>query len=108
MNQEISLGSDRANELGFTPDLFFGYLWETDDKLTVSLIESLCPGKGNFGKLLRRLLATGKIVSVPIPFARMKAILEAKGFQQVYEPAYDPNGEYIEHVGCWQRQGELL
>lgn len=80
----IRLESDLANDLGFTPDKFSGYLWfdKNTEVFTVSLITSLHPGKGNVRKLLDTLKSRYKIIHIPTPSERMKYIALKAGFKE--------------------------
>lgn len=82
--------SPTATQLGFTSDLFGGYLWVTDDAIFISAIFSLQPGKGHFRALLERLLETGKTIRVPTPSTRMRSILSSYGFTEttVYDEKF--------------------
>jgi len=85
-NSCIDIGTDFANELGFTRDKFMGYLWYKDNYVTISFIESLNPSKGNLSKLFDRIQELGYGIYVPTPFARMRSIIEKKGFKQTAVP----------------------
>jgi len=76
----IELNTPIANELGFTEDKFFGYLWKRGDMIIISFIESRHPGKGNFSKLVNTILSKGFTVGVPTALRQMQAILISKGF----------------------------
>ena len=69
----------------FSADEFDGYLWGKRDSVWVSLITSLKPGNGNLSKLFEAILASGRAVKVPTPFAHMQDILERKGFERTEE-----------------------
>ena len=81
----IKLDTDFAQELGFTSDKFFGYLWRHPGEIYISFIESLQQGQGNLSKLFDAIWERGYTIKVPTPFARMQAILEHKGFEQTWE-----------------------
>lgn len=86
LNEGIEAGSDYGNTLGFTSDKFEGYLWQREEQsIYISLIMSLRPNEGNFSTLVRGLNSKGLRVKVPVPFPRMKIILEHLGFEQTYE-----------------------
>jgi hypothetical protein len=80
----INLDSDKAKELGFTSDLFEGWLWIDDTNnefLWISFIESLSPGKGNLKKLFDTIESKGYHLIVPSPFARMEMICKKRGME---------------------------
>lgn len=81
----IALDSEKAIAFGFTSDKFYGYLWEQDGSIMISLITSLKPGQGNLSALFDAILQAGYAVKVPIPMGYMKAILIQKGFMQILE-----------------------
>jgi hypothetical protein len=79
--------SDPIGEsLGFTSDLFDGYLWKKGPDIYVSFIASRHEGRGNVRGLLDRLESTGLTVKVPTPFARMRMICEKRGYKTISEP----------------------
>ena len=81
----IELDTDFAKELGFTSDKFQGYLWGYPDHIYISFIESNQEGQGNLSSLFDEIWKQGLTIKVPTPFARMRAILEHKGFRQTWE-----------------------
>lgn len=79
----IEPSSERGKELGFTSDLYDGYLWEeSPDSIIVSLIVSKKPHQGNVRRLLDTLESIYPKVRVPTPSARMRHILERRGYTQ--------------------------
>lgn len=81
----ISLDSDDARSIGFTSDLFKGWLWKVGDQIYISMIESLHEGKGNMSRLFASIEAAGYRVTVPTPLAKMRKILLHMGFRQYVE-----------------------
>lgn len=77
----IRLDGAFAELIGFTSDLFDGYMWLEGGEVTVSLIFSLDPGKGHLRGLFGRIRAGGMGIFVPTPSARMSSICERYGFQ---------------------------
>ena len=67
----IFLDTDRAKELGFTTDLFQGYLWEDDGNIWISFIYSINPCQGNCTRLIQKLLEEYKGVIIPSPSEAM-------------------------------------
>jgi len=65
---------------GFVDSKFFGYLWKNGNVITISFIESLKPGQGNFRRLLDAIEADGYSIQVPTPSGRMREILRKRGF----------------------------
>ena len=88
----ITLDSERGKQLGFTSDLFDGYLWKKDGSIVLSFIISKKPNQGNLSRLIDKILAEGYDCHVPTPFARMESILRKKNFQQTFI--------FDEQVGC--------
>jgi len=101
MKNPIDSGTSDADELGFTEDKFYGYLWKTDNTIMVSLIVSHHPGKGNFSAFVRGLLEKGYTVKVPTPFPNMLAILKHMHFHQTWE--ISPLGD----VEVWVKEAKL-
>ena len=77
---EISLDSEDGKELGFTSDLFDGYLWKIGDRIFISLIVSRNKRQGNLSRLFARIQEAGYKVAVPTPVGKMVKILKKKGF----------------------------
>ena len=99
----IELDSEKGAALGFTSDKFYGYLWQLDGSIWVSLIISLKPGRGNLSALFDAIWAAGYAVKVPTPSGRMAAILTRKGFTETWEPAKEIN----DMVEVWVKQPAL-
>jgi hypothetical protein len=79
----IELDSERGKELGFTSDRFGGYLWESDERITISFIIS--HARGNFRNLAETILALGKEVAVQTPMPRMAQIVRRAGYIHTVE-----------------------
>jgi len=94
----IVAGSPEARALGFTADLFHGYLWRKGNVLYISFIVSRYPGQGNFRNLMDRLEEGGCHVKVPCPSAWMEHILKVRGYKQHFEWAE----EVGEDVEMWE------
>lgn len=94
-------GDEAAQELGFFPELFNGYLWVDNEerRILVSFIASKFPRKGNFKKLCRSIEAHGYRVAVPSPFPLMVHILKKMG----YEPHPEFNDLAGEDVDVWEK-----
>ena len=90
----IEPDSEEGKKLGFTSDLFGCWLWKVDDTIWISLIHSVEPNKGNFSKLLKTIHDKGYNIKVPIPFERMRSILEKKGFKPILE-RHDKTDEVV-------------
>ena len=67
----IRLDSPGARRLGFTSDRFAGWLWREGDTIIVSMILSY--KRGNFRRLVERILSMGLAVEVPTPLGRMRS-----------------------------------
>ncbi len=89
-----------AKEIGFTSDKFVGWLGENKGYIYISFIESLQPGKGHLSELFENILKQGYGIKVPTPFARMKAIIEKKGFRQTEEP-FAPEMDIMDPCEVW-------
>ena len=85
---QIEPDSAVGKALGFTSDKFEGWLWKTGDRVLISMIVSLQEGKGNVRALFDAIEASGLKVAVPTPFARMKKIIQKRGFKMHIE--HDP------------------
>lgn len=70
--------------IGFTSDLFDGWLWQHGRWIIVSFIEAKVKGRGDFGRLVRSLEAKGYDVGVPTPMAQMESILKKWGWKPNY------------------------
>ena len=75
----IEPDSPAGRALGFTSDLFDGWLWKTGRRVTVSFIESKQPGRGHVRSLFDRIEKDFDM-EVPTPLGRMTKILLARGF----------------------------
>ncbi len=91
-------GSDAAKTLGFTPELFSGWLWKTGDRIIVSMVMSKREGHGNLSRLFSSIEASGHKVAVPTPIGKMEAILQRKGFTPHVE-----NDPAMGAVEVWMR-----
>jgi len=101
----IEIGSDFANKIGFTKDLFDGYLWRLDNNtIVISLIHSLKPQQGNVSRFIDHLLESGFTVEVPSPFPGMQSILERKGF--IKETRKDPQLLQIGEFVIWRKSNK--
>lgn len=93
----ISLDSDKGKEIGFTSDLFNGYLWEKGKSIYISVIESRVEGKGHLSKLFQLILEKGYTIKVPTALPRMEAICKRKGFKLKHEYCK----EFGESIEVW-------
>ena len=82
----IDLGTPRADELGFTSELFDGYLWKHGNNIIISFIDSKHPGKGNLKRLFDGIEAKGFAIAVPTPSRRMHAICLKRGMALWTDP----------------------
>jgi len=99
MNGMIDLDTKFAKEIGFTSDKFGGYLWKTNNHITLCFIVSRQEGKGNLSSLFNLIWQKGYKIEVPTPLPRMLAIIKAKGFKQKFE--YDE--EMQDTVEIWSK-----
>ena len=93
----VELDSEMGKKLGFTSDLFDGWLWERGEDIYISFIMSNLEGKGNLRKLIDRVLSLHFNVKVPTPSNRMLKILIRGGFKRTVESAEEfGDGEICE------------
>jgi hypothetical protein len=84
----ISPGDEVAQELGFFPELFDGYLWcdnYPEKIIYISFIESKHPREGHFKKLCYSIEANGYKVAIPSPLPIMTHIVKKWGYVVHYE-----------------------
>ena len=76
----INIDSIGAKELGFTSEAFYplSYLWRTGNIISISVIMS--KKKGEFCKLIKRIMDMGFDFEIPTPSARMRQIGEKQGW----------------------------
>lgn len=81
----IKLDSGRGKAFGFSSDLFGSgsYLWLDSGYVYISFIESY--RRGNFRRLVARILDRGYGVKIPTALGRMLAIVEKNGYRQTDE-----------------------
>jgi len=97
-------GQGLASELGFTSDLFSGWIWKKGSEIYISFIESRYPGQGNFSRPLDNILGAGYTPVIPTAMGRMEAILMAKGYSHCWE-WWDEMGDWCD---VWyKRPGEI-
>ena len=102
--------SPRGKELGFTEELFDGYLYESDDDVIISALVSKAPNCGNLGLLCQNILATGKSIKVPTPSPKMLAILQKSGYSMTLETHsfQEANEEAIDiEIEIWTKHPEV-
>lgn len=101
VQQRIETETPEADALGFTADLFCGWLELYEDcRLYLHHIISRNRNEGNTQLLLRRWISDGFDVRVVKPSPTMQHILSKLSFQQSRE--YLP-GHYDEEVEVWRR-----
>jgi hypothetical protein len=88
-NGLIELDSKLGKEIGFTSNLFEGYLFKVNKSIYISLIVSKKEGKGNLTKLFNKILEKGYKIMVPTPLGKMKEIVKSKGFEQRFEKGFE-------------------
>lgn len=88
-----------GRKFGFTSDkyLIFSYLWKSKDYIIISMIDTKEHDKGYFSKLLKNIWKAGYKIKVPMPFVKMKFILNKKGFIKHIEY----NEIYEENIEVW-------
>lgn len=79
----LSMQSDFCKEIGFTKDKFDGYLWSSEyNTITLSIVWSIYPGKGNFLTVLNNIKDRGYNILAYDTSKRMTKILEKFGFSK--------------------------
>jgi hypothetical protein len=99
--QRIETGTPEGDALGFTEELFSGWLEQkTGSRLYLHYIISRSRDRGNTQALIRRWLDHGYDVRVVMPRPIMQHILKKFGFLPLLE--YLP-GQYGDPVEVWYR-----
>ncbi len=99
--QRIETGTPEGDALGFTEDLFSGWLeLKTGSRLYLHYIISRYRDEGNTQALIRRWLEEGYDVRVVMPRPIMQHILVKFGFLPLQE--YLPD-QYSDKVEVWYR-----
>jgi hypothetical protein len=103
--QHIETGTPEGTALGFSEDLFSGWLeMYNDNRLYLYYIISRIRGKGNVQALIRSWLDRGFDVRVVMPRPVMQHILRKFGFLPSLE--YIPD-QYADKVEVWYRSSAL-
>ena len=97
---QIEPGSERGDLLGYSADVFAGWLWKRDGAVIISFIHVLQPGQGHFKAIVSRILESGCAVQIPTPMGLMELIVRKWGFTQAH--VFDET--YGEHVEVWTKQ----
>lgn len=101
MTTRIETGTPEGNALGFSEDLFSGWLeMEAGNRLILHYIISRHRNEGNTQALIRHWLDGGYDVSVVMPRPVMQHILGKFGFIPSYR--YFPD-QYEDRVEVWYR-----
>lgn len=101
MPKRIETDTPEGDALGFTGDLFSGWLeMYEDSRLYLYYIISRCKNEGNTRRLLMRWLSEGYDVRVVMPSVIMRHIISKFNFMpyQEYLPSY-----YEDPVDVWRR-----
>ena len=93
----IKLDGKRGKRLGFTSDLFDGYLWKQAKRITISFIISLQEGRGHLKTLFDRIESLGYTIAVPTPSNRMRMICEKRGMVACREGDYEMMKKPVKH-----------
>jgi hypothetical protein len=102
MQKRIETGTPEGDALGFTADLFSGWLELYEDcRLYLHFLISRYRNEGNTQRLLRRWISDGYDVRVVKPSAIMQHILSKFCFEPFHE--YLP-GHYDDEVEIWRRR----
>jgi len=94
-NGIIQLDSKSAKEIGFSSDLFSGYLWKEDQLIIISLITSKKEKQGFLKGLFDNIRNKGFDIFVPCPSVRMAGICLKYGMEPVLMD--DTEGMYFEN-----------
>jgi len=95
----IETGTPDGDALGFTDDLFSGWLeMEADNRLILHYIISRCKNEGNTQRLIRQWLNEGYDVRVVMPRPIMQHILEKFHFISTFTRFPD---QYEGDVEVW-------
>jgi hypothetical protein len=98
--KRIETGTSDGDNLGFTEELFSGWLeLYNDTRLYLYYIISRCKNEGNTQKLIRRWIAQGYDVRIVKPSSIMQHILGEFGYVETYE---DLPRHYDEEVEVWR------
>ncbi|MBD2364463.1 hypothetical protein H6G36_25375 [Anabaena minutissima FACHB-250] len=95
--------SEFALKLGFTSDKFLGYLWQDNQRITVSAILSKVPRQGNFTKLVEAIESSGFVLEIPNPSPDMIRYLAKRNFSPFKQ--WDSQ---LEEVEVWRRSPAFL
>jgi len=99
--KRIETGTSEGDALGFSADLFSGWLELCDDcRLYLYCIISRHRNEGNARNLIRRWISDGYDVRVVKPSVIMQHILSKFSFEQFHE--YLPD-HYDDEVEVWRR-----
>lgn len=82
---KIDPDSQAGQQIGFSADLFEGYLWKQGNRVLISLLVSLSPRRGHLMGLFNAIEAAGFNVAVPTPLGAMQGILASHGFIKTTE-----------------------
>jgi hypothetical protein len=101
--RRIETGTPDGDEIGFSEELFSGWLEMMDDKrLYLHYVISRCKYEGNTQSLIRHWLTCGYDIRIVMPRPIMRHILGKFGFL----PAYEYLPEHYEYpVEVWYRKG---
>ena len=105
MPERIETGTHSGDELGFTEDLFSGWLeLYEDSRVYLHYIISRHKNENNTQKLLESWIHRGYDVRVVLPRPIMQHILAKYGFEKSSECLPD---HYEEHVEVWKMSGNI-
>ena len=99
--KRIETGTSDGDNLGFTEELFSGWLEISNDaRLYLHYIISRCKNEGNTQKLIGRWIAEGYDVRIVKPSVIMQHILRKLGYIETFE---DLSRHYEDEVEVWRR-----
>lgn len=104
MQEEIRAGSPTGVSLGFTENLFSGYLLKDGNTISICHIVSFYPKEGNVTRFIKGLLNEGYDVRVVMPVAEsMEHICFRLGFKKTKEFSHE-YGDIL--VDVWIKKGK--
>lgn len=103
--EEIRAGSFEGAKLGFTSDLFGGYLIREKNTIKICYIVSFYPNEGNVTRFIKKILSMGYNVKVINPVNdSMEHICFRLGFKKMKEFSHE-YGDVV--IDIWFKKGKI-
>jgi hypothetical protein len=103
---EIRAGTRLGEILGFTEELFYGFIEIIDDgRLYLYYISSKDPKMGNTTRLIAKWVKMGFDVHVVRPCPEMQRIITRQGFEE-YEEELPHRYRTERHINVWRKRSE--